>query len=230
MKKFASIPFVILLAIILTGCTSSEPEIIDNSQNGNMSKSKITKLVADNYCKGKDGQKSCPETEEEVVVLQTNHGDITIKLFTEEAPKTTANFKKLVKEGFYDGLSFHRIIKNFMIQGGDPSGDGTGGPGYTIDAEISPYLTHTAGAVATARLGDAVNPEKASSGSQFYIVHNDTGALGLDGEYTIFAQVVKGMNVVDKIANLKTDFEDKPTQEVIIEKAILTNLGDPQGQ
>jgi len=218
-KKFTLIPALILSAIILTGCTTKEPDIIDNSQNQSMAK--ITKLEADNYCKDKDGQKACPKTGEEVVVLRTNYGDITIKLFTEEAPKTTTNFKKLVKEGFYDELIFHRIIQGFMIQGGDPEGTGVGGPGYTVEAEISAYLTHTAGAVATARQSDLVNPEKASSGSQFYITDTETGALGLDGEYTIFGQVVRGMNVVEKIASVSTDTQDKPKQDVIIEKAVI---------
>ena len=108
-----------------------------------------------------------------------------------------------------------------MVQGGDPSGDGTGGPDYTIDAEIATGLSHIAGAIATARLGDEVNPEKASSGSQFYIVHDDTGAKGLDDEYTIFGQVVLGQNIVEKIAQAETDSSDKPLQDVIIKKAYL---------
>ncbi len=130
-----------------------------------------------------------------VVVIKTEKGDIVIKLLKEDAPKHVENFLKLTKEGFYNGLTFHRVEPNFVVQGGDPAGNGTGGPGYTIPAEIK--APHIDGAVAAARLGDAVNPKKASSGSQFYI------CLGpqhfLDGNYTVFGQVIEGMDVVKKI-------------------------------
>lgn len=213
------IPLIFLLIVvplILTGCTR-EGKVIDNSNNTNMT---VEKLNADEYCKNqpKSGQKSCPEKGEEIAVIETNYGTIKIKFFDKQATKTTKNFKKLTKENFYDSLIFHRIMSGFMIQGGDPSGDGTGGPGYTTPAEIDKNLVHTAGAVATARLSDAANPLKASSGSQFYIVHNDTGARSLDGEYTIFAQVISGMNVVEAIAEVETDAMDKPDTDVIIKK------------
>jgi len=142
-------------------------------------------------------------------VLETTQGKIVIKLVEAEAPKTCANFKKLVREKFYDGTCFHRVIRNFMIQGGDPNSkdadpgnDGIGGPGYTVAAEIK--LKHVRGAVATARQGDQVNPTKASSGSQFFI---DVAALpSLDqGGYTVFGQVVSGMEAVDKIVALADD-------------------------
>lgn len=132
----------------------------------------------------------------DVVVMEVkDFGTIKIKLNTEAAPKTSANFLKLVQEKFYDGLTFHRIAQDFVIQGGDPKGDGTGGPGYTIPAEIG--LKHTKGAIAMARLGDQVNPNKESSGSQFYIALNDLPML--DGQYTVFGQVIEGMDVVAKI-------------------------------
>lgn len=131
-----------------------------------------------------------------IVLLKTDYGDIKIELRPDVAPKTCANFIKLTKEGFYDSLTFHRIVPNFVIQGGDPKGNGTGGPGYTIPAEISD-LKHVPGAVATARLGDAANPSKASSGSQFYIVLKP--APNLDGQYTIFGKVIDGMDAVYKI-------------------------------
>lgn len=135
----------------------------------------------------------------DVVVMEVkDFGTIKIKLNTEAAPKTSANFLKLVQEKFYDGLTFHRIAQDFVIQGGDPKGDGTGGPGYTIPAEIG--LKHTKGAIAMARLGDQVNPNKESSGSQFYIALNDLPML--DGQYTVFGQVIEGMDVVAKIGTV----------------------------
>lgn len=195
--------------------SNSENSTTSNQINGN---NMAKKIESDNYCEGKTGQKACPEKNEEIAVINTNYGTIKIKLFEDEAPKTVTNFKKLIKEGFYDNLIFHRIIEGFMIQGGDPEGAGSGGPGYTVDAEISEKLSHVAGAVACARLSDAINPEKASSGSQFYIVHNDTGAKSLDGDYTIFGQVIAGQNVVEAIAEVATDSSDKPLEDVVIEK------------
>src|SRR5512135_1101687 len=132
---------------------------------------------------------------ETVAVIHTDKGDIVFKFLPDAAPKSVENFEKLAKSGFYNGLTFHRVEPNFVIQGGDPKGNGMGGPGYTIPAEIK--APHVDGAVAAARLGDAVNPKKASSGSQFYI------CLGpqhfLDGNYTVFGQVIEGMDVVKKI-------------------------------
>ncbi len=215
MKKILILTIILIMASTLTGC-KKDTKVVDNSTT-----KKDTKIQADNYCQDKSGQKSCPENGDEIVILETSYGDIHIKFFEEEAPQTVENFKKLVKDGFYDGISFHRIISGFMIQTGDPKGDGTGGPGYTVPAEISAELNHIAGAVATARLSDAVNPEKASSGSQFYIVHDDFGASGLDGDYTVFGQVIKGQNVVEKIATTKTNSSDKPINPIIIEKARL---------
>ncbi len=152
-----------------------------------------------------------------VVVLETNFGPIRIALRPEEAPKTTANFTKLAQANFYNKLTFHRVVPNFVIQGGDPKGDGTGGPGYTIPAEIK--LLHKRGAVAMARLPDAVNPSKASSGSQFYIALQDLP--GLDGEYTVFGEVIEGMESVERIARVQTDPNDRPVEPVVINKATL---------
>ena len=160
--------------------------------------------------------------ESNIVVLETNMGDITIELYPKDAPKHCANFKKLVEEGFYDGTAFHRVIPGFMIQGGDPnskdndrSNDGLGGPGYTIPAEIK--LKHELGSVAAARLGDQVNPKRESSGSQFYIVVGD--ASHLNGEYTVFGQVIKGQDIADKISNVKRDARDNPIDRVEIKRA-----------
>jgi len=132
-----------------------------------------------------------------VVVMETSKGTITIETYPSEAPKTVENFVKLSRQGFYDGLKFHRVEPNFVVQGGDPKGNGTGGPGYDQPAEISD-LKHLTGTVAMARLGDNANPQKRSSGSQFYICLKP--ASFLDNEYTIIGQVTQGMDVVQKIA------------------------------
>ena len=157
------------------------------------------------------------------VVITTSLGDIVVVLFN-ETPLHRDNFIKLVNEQFYDGVLFHRIIQNFMIQGGDPDSKnakkgarlGMGGPGYTIPAEIKPNLTHRRGALAAARMGDNVNPERASSGSQFYIVDNPQGAHFLDGQYTVFGEVLKGMDVVDRIAAQPKDPADRPLEDIKI--------------
>jgi cyclophilin family peptidyl-prolyl cis-trans isomerase len=163
-----------------------------------------------------------PETpgktaEQLVAVITTKFGKIVIALNEEAAPKTVANFKKLVGEGFYDGTTFHRVIPNFMIQGGDPnsksedrSGHGTGGPGYTLPAEIK--LKHTRGAVAMARLPDSINPQKESSGSQFFICVVDVPHL--DDNYTVFGNVISGMDVADKIVSQPRDARDNPTERI----------------
>lgn len=130
-------------------------------------------------------------------VIKTSKGDITVELFAKEAPLSVTNFKQLADGGFYNNLTFHRVVANFVIQGGDPEGTGRGGPGYTIPAEINPHK-HIEGALAWARLGDEVNPQKRSSGSQFYITLAPTPFL--DGGYTVFGQTLAGMDVVKKIA------------------------------
>lgn len=133
---------------------------------------------------------------------------ITAELYPEIAPKTVANFLSLIDKKFYDGLIFHRTIKGFMIQGGDPLGNGSGGPGYTIEGEFlangfNNKLKHSAGVLSMAR---AYDPN--SAGSQFFIMHKD--APHLDGQYAAFGKVIAGYQVVDKIANCKTDYNDKP--------------------
>jgi cyclophilin family peptidyl-prolyl cis-trans isomerase len=129
--------------------------------------------------------------------IDTDRGVIIVELYPEVAPKTVENFKKLVTEGFYDNLTFHRVVPGFVVQGGDPSGNGTGGPGYDVEGEIKPAEKHLRGTLATARTGDEVNPQRRSSGSQFYICLEPQP--GLDGQYTIFGAVITGMDVVEKI-------------------------------
>ncbi|MDP3741424.1 MAG: peptidylprolyl isomerase [bacterium] len=158
-----------------------------------------------------------PDKDLDIVVLETSFGPIKIKVDIQAAPKTSENFKKLASEKFYDGLTFHRVIPDFVVQGGDPKADGTGGPGYNLPAEIS--LLHKKGSVAMARLPDQINPQRESSGSQFYIALEDL--LMLDGAYTVFGEVVSGMEIVEKIAQVKTGENDKPLESVIINKAYL---------
>jgi peptidyl-prolyl cis-trans isomerase B (cyclophilin B) len=144
------------------------------------------------------------------MTMTTNHGDIVLELFDEDAPKTVDNFRKLAEDGYYDGLIFHRVIPDFMIQGGCPEGTGTGGPGYTFEDEINDHKV-VKGALAMANAGPNTN------GSQFFIVTTDA-APWLDGKHTVFGEVVDGMEVVDTIGTLPTDARDRPTQEARIER------------
>ena len=169
------------------------------------------------------GKKSVEKTNvaHGLVVIETSLGNIIVKLADDKAPKHAANFRKLAKEGFYVGTTFHRVIPGFMIQGGDPnskdddrSNDGLGGPTYRIDAEIG--LPHERGVIAAARQGDAVNPERKSNGSQFYITV--APAKFLDGQYTVFGKIMKGMDVVDKIVAVPRDRNDNPIEKVVLKK------------
>lgn len=196
-----------------------------------------------------------------IVEIKTPKGTMYARLY-DETPQHRDNFLKLAEEGFYNGTLFHRVIKAFMIQGGDPYSknaataemSGTGGPGYTIEAEIKPQFFHKRGALAAARQGDAINPQKRSSGSQFYIVHGGQynanqmdqlesrmqyakpgfswtdeqkqayaqvgGTPHLDGDYTIFGEVVKGLDVLDAIAKTPTHPGDRPVEEMRMEISI----------
>jgi len=151
-------------------------------------------------------------TKHDVIKIQTTMGDIIIWLY-DETPLHKHNFDSLTKAGFYNGLIFHRVINDFMIQGGDPLGTGTGGPGYKIPAEILSSLTHIYGAVGAARDN---NPLKESSGSQFYIVENSNGTPTLDGNYTVFGQTISGLDVVSLIAEVPTNSSDKPLTDVVM--------------
>jgi len=144
--------------------------------------------------------------------LDTNHGEIVIEFDPERAPQTVNNFVFLATEGFYDGVIFHRVIENFMIQGGDPTGTGQGGPGYRFRDEIEGSGTYTRGTVAMANAGPNTN------GSQFFIVHKDAG---LPHSYTIFGKVTEGMDAVDSIASSDTDNSDRPHDDVVINKVTI---------
>ena len=141
-----------------------------------------------------------------VATMKTSEGEITIELFDDDAPKTVENFTKLAADGFYDGLGFHRIIPDFMIQGGCPRGDGTGGPGYTFEDEINDHKI-VRGALAMANAGPNTN------GSQFFLVTKDECSW-LDGNHTVFGQVTEGMDVVDKLEAVPTDPRDAPLEPV----------------
>lgn len=161
--------------------------------------------------------------EEPVFDIVTNMGTIKVRLYS-NTPKHRDNFAKLALTGYYDKVLFHRVIRGFMIQTGDPlSKDpenkarfGTGGPDYTIPAEFVPEHNHKKGALAAARRGDAVNPYRESSGSQFYIVQDADTCAQLDGQYTVFGETIDGFDVIDKIAGVETDARDCPLSEVKI--------------
>jgi cyclophilin family peptidyl-prolyl cis-trans isomerase len=166
--------------------------------------------------------------EEDIITLTTDDGVIVIKLDLVNCPKHSENFKKLVKEGYYDGTTFHRVIPGFMIQGGDPksknaddrASHGTGGPGYTVPAEIK--NKHKRGTVSAARTGDEVNPQRNSSGSQFFICVTETAFL--DGQYSAFGEVIEGMEVADKIVAKPRDPRDNPKTPVTMK----AKLGRPK--
>ncbi len=153
------------------------------------------------------------------IKINTLNSSIELELYPKLAPITVKNFTELIEKGFYDGLIFHRVIKNFMIQGGCPLGNGTGGPGYNIVGEFKSNgynneLKHTRGVISMAR---AYDPN--SAGSQFFIMHQD--APHLDGQYAAFGKVISGMEIVDQIANAKTDYNDKPIENITIEKILV---------
>lgn len=145
--------------------------------------------------------------------LETSHGEIVIEFDTDRSPLTVNNFVFLARDGFYDGVVFHRVIENFMIQGGDPTGTGRGGPGYKFRDEIEGTGDYSRGTVAMANAGPNTN------GSQFFIMHKDTG---LPHNYTIFGKVSSGMDAVDQIATSDTDPSDRPRADAVIEKVTIT--------
>lgn len=159
-----------------------------------------------------------------VTIKMKDGGVIKAELYPGKAPNTVNNFISLVKSGFYDGLIFHRVISGFMIQGGDPKGTGTGGPGYTVKGEFAMNnfkqndLKHARGVLSMARTMD---PD--SAGSQFFIMHQNSSHL--DGQYAAFGKVIEGLDVVDKIASVKCDYNDRPTEPQIMEKVTVETYG-----
>jgi len=202
------------MGIMVTGChpkggkKPAEEERTDSTE--------VTTPV-DTATKAPEVVKEEPIPEEPILEMVTSMGSMKIKLY-KETPLHRDNFVKLARKGYYNGLLFHRVIKGFMIQAGDPlTRDttkvdmyGSGGPNYTIPAEIVPGLTHKKGAIAAARRADSVNPQRESSGSQFYIVQDAAGCSHLDGEYTVFGEVVDGLKVIDNIAGVETNARGLP--------------------
>lgn len=203
---------------------------ITDEQNENqeeMSREKMTLQEA-------EAEAAIKLPEEPVFAIKTTKGTIKVKLY-KETPLHRDNFAKLANSHFYDDILFHRVINNFMIQVGDPNTKdstkfdriGMGGPGYTLPNEIAQCVKagkkHKKGALAAARRGDAVNPGKESSGSQFYIVQSEEGCKHLDGEYTIFGETIEGLDIIDKIASVKTDRNGRPDSDISIISITLVN-------
>jgi cyclophilin family peptidyl-prolyl cis-trans isomerase len=201
-KCALSLRFFILLWIVFLGCQSQRTAQALEAGTPKQEK-KMNQTFTEPTQSAVDSNKTYH------AVIKTEKGDIRVVLFAKESPMGVTNFIQLAKGGFYNGLTFHRVVPNFVIQGGDPQGNGTGGPGYTTPAEIG--KPHIEGALAWARTGDEVNPQRRSSGSQFYITLEATPFL--DGAYSVFGQTVAGMEVVKKIA-----VGDKITAILIEEK------------
>ena len=219
MKHFLTITLCCLgAAALLAGC-GNNPE--------KKAAREAAKAASDSVAAAEQSQRIMDKIaklpEEPVFDIITSMGVIKIKLYA-KTPKHRENFAKLALGKFYDGVLFHRVINGFMIQGGDPltknpankARFGTGGPDYTIPAEFVPEYTHKKGALAAARRGDAVNPYKESSGSQFYLVQDEMGCSSLNGDYTVFGETIEGLDVIDKIAAVATDDRNCPLQDVKI--------------
>ena len=226
MKRYLTLAFLVLLAVSCGGrrgqkgaggdpADSLATETPETPQAA-PKPAKADTITLANY------QDKLPQ--EPVFDIVTTMGTIRVKLY-KDTPKHRDNFARLAISHYYDGVLFHRVIDGFMIQGGDPytrdtsrvAEWGEGGPGYTVDAEILPTHTHKKGALAAARRGNFANPMKESSGSQFYIVQDSTNCKHLDGEYTVFGEVVAGLNVIDRIARVSTDRYDRPLRPVSIQ-------------
>jgi cyclophilin family peptidyl-prolyl cis-trans isomerase len=197
------VPMMILGLIALVGCSNDK----DASTTAGGKK-------AESSNQGGALQKG---SDEEVAVIKTKFGDIVLAFYDKDAPQHVANFKKLAREGFYNGCTFHRVMPGFMIQGGDPNSkdsdranDGLGGPGYTIPAEIK--RNHKRGALAAARISDQYNPKRASSGSQFYICVGVPSRL--DGAYTVFGETIDGLDVIDEIVAQPRDGKNNPLEPI----------------
>jgi cyclophilin family peptidyl-prolyl cis-trans isomerase len=219
-----------MFSFLISGCVYKQTgrEVNNETKQNNMAEEKTAEIKKDTSLTINSGGKEIVlkdlASQYSGAILKTNFGDIKIKLYGEDSPLTVNNFLNLAQDGFYDKTKFHRVIPDFMIQGGDPnskdddwSNDGTGGPGYTVPAEIK--LKNKRGTIATARLADQVNPEKRSSGSQFFI--NTAENNFLDGNYTVFGEVIEGMEIVDKIEAVETNENDHPVKDVIIESVEL---------
>ena len=199
MKELMSI--LLLSTIVFVGCTTTTPT--EQTESTSSQSNSSTTVMEDQSAKNNKYDKEpkvlgAKDLKSKTATIKTSKGDITVELNGAKAPASVSNFIFLADEDFYDGLTFHRVEPGFVIQGGDPLGTGTGGPGYTVEGEVDNGLKHDRGVIAMARTGDAVNPERRSSGSQFYITLDATPFL--DGQYTVFGKVTDGMDVVDSIS------------------------------
>lgn len=181
-------------------------------------------IIAFSGCKDEKAEEDNITVNPVAVINVKNYGSITVELYYDKAPNTVKNFISLANKGFYDGLTFHRIISGFMIQGGCPDGNGTGDPGYSIAGEFDVNgfendIAHTRGVISMARGGYSYD----SAGSQFFIVHQTSPHL--DGQYAAFGKVTDGMKIVDEIAFVETDYNDKPLSDVIIESVTVDTHG-----
>ncbi|MCA5012876.1 MULTISPECIES: peptidylprolyl isomerase [unclassified Enterococcus] len=237
-KKFIAAATLLASLVFFTACGSKTENKADSSSS---SETKTSESVDLNALELPQLSEKVSE-DEDLVEMVTTDGTIEIKLFPKQAPKTVENFMTHAKDGYYDNVTFHRVIKDFMIQGGDPKGDGTGGEsiwGDSFDDEFSNQLYNIRGALSMANAGTDADGN-GTNGSQFFIVQNDQdvsdgllkddypqkiidaykkgGTPFLDGKHTVFGQVTKGMDVVDKIASAETDESDKPKKDIRIEK------------
>lgn len=216
--------------LTITLCCLGAASLLCSCANGGGKKAKeaeAEKAKADSIALAEQNQRTMDKIanlpEEPVFDIITTEGVIKVKLYS-KTPKHRENFAKLAFNGYYDNILFHRVINGFMIQAGDPltkdeanaAKFGTGGPDYTIPAEFVPEYTHKKGALAAARRGDAVNPFKESSGSQFYLVQDARACSALDGDYTVFGETVEGIEIIDKIASKETGPRDRPVNDIKI--------------
>ncbi len=224
-NKLILLIMILCLSLMLIGCSNSSSENATTEEN-NQSTSESTQKNNDSSNTTENTTLLNENEQDEIEQIDVSTlpivkmnikdmGTIELALFPDIAPNTVNNFISLAQSGFYDGLIFHRVINEFMIQGGDPTGTGTGGPGYSIKGEFSSNkfdnpISHTEGIISMARSN---HPD--SAGSQFFIVHKDSTFL--DGEYAAFGVVIEGLEVVDKIATTETDSSDRPKKDVIIE-------------
>lgn len=199
--------------LLLSGCSKSGIEAVyQEGLPDDLAVNNTQNMAAFN-------QTALPEKGEQIVTMETSEGTLKIRLFPKQAPKTVENFIGLIQKGYYDGLIFHRVIPDFMIQGGDPTGTGTGGAslwGGKFEDEFSKDLSNIRGALSMANAGPNTN------GSQFFIVQADATPW-LDGRHTVFGQVFEGLETVDKIANVPKDSRDKPLKDVKMEKVSLSS-------
>ena len=223
--KKSMILFTLIFVIFASGCGDIAQKKSDSTSKVAPSKDVDiqTKIVTEKGAKDKNPM---------VTIIMEDGSTIKIELYPKVAPNTVRNFVSLVKSGFYNGLIFHRVIPGFMIQGGDPKGNGSGGPGYAIKGEFSEnnfnnILKHQRGVISMARSNDAN-----SAGSQFFIVVADSAnnSTGLDGKYASFGKVTKGMETVDKITSVETDGNDKPKKDQNMKKVTVDTFGVKYGE